>query len=708
MLHLRASAVVVVVVLTGCPPAVEPPPPPPPEAECALDLNFDSSGAEPAVVGAAVAGILCPAFDRDYFSVDVAADGTIIVLTLSMATAVTAVSPAYKIVKDDGTLEGLATPFAGEDPSESREAVSYTASHRLDVAGRYYVVVQDVRFVDDAFDITNAYSLTVNLVADPDASEPNNTDDAATLQSPGTFSGQIATTGDEDWYAIDVPAGAQIVDVTVSARADSGVDHVASLFAADGLTELLAAPLTEGLTVGTLETRLRARANGGERAFLVVRDANGLQSQLDATIGTYTVVLAVIANPDLNEGDLGNDDEIRGTPITSGNQLSGALATTADQDLYRIAAGAGTTRANPSVLLLTLEFDGVIDESFQPQVLVRGVDPELPAGQQGCGSACAEGDCDGNKCKAARLARFVDGASFRTAFPLRDSESVIVVVNEFGDDTFQAAGGYSIRAEIVDDPDPGEAGDDFLIPNLEFAGFANNADLARQYDASRARARVLATNYPPRCDDDDLPAGCLPVIAVPEPIPGLDPEKTFAVDCSAAGAEPVSLTATGRLTYEGDRDYFRIDLPAQAYFALNFSYDATGPGNTPLELALFVHNASGAVISNTLEATQTGSNCLSALECDAGSICVDRNCWTESDSNPTFNDHAFPGVDGECSFISPFDEPPYFLEVVDNGINDFDTDLNYSFTVDVLCGCPDACEVGGGLTTRCQGVVDPT
>lgn len=701
-------ALAVVVVVAACPaPEPVPPPPPPPDDECALDLNFDTSGSATVVPGTPATGVLCPAFDRDFFAVDVADDGTILQVTLSMATAITAVTPAFKIVKDDGSLEGLPTPLAGENPSAAQGLVNYTIAHRIETAGRYFIVVQDQLFVEGGFDIINPFTLAVTLLPDPDGNEPNNTDDIATPQVPGTFTGQIATTADEDWYVVDVPAGAQIVDVTVTAPADSDVAHVASLFAADGLTEVLAQRLVPGLTAGTVEARLRARVAGGARTFLVVRDATGELSQLDAALGTYTVVLAVVGNPDVNEGNLGNDDDERATAISSGQEISGVLATNADQDLYRVNGVAGTTAVNPRVLLITVEFDGVISDDFQPQVLVRGVDPELAASAQGCGS-CDENDCDGNQCKPARLARFVDAAVFRTAFPLRDAESVIVIVNEFGDDAFQEGGGYSIRTEIVDDSDPGEAGDDFLIPNLEFAGFANGDDLDRQYDESIGRARVLATSYAPLCDGAGLPTGCLPVIAVPEPIDGIEADKALAIDCSAAGAGPVSLTATGRLTYEGDRDYFRIDLPARAYFALNFTYDATGPANTPVELALFVHNGDGTVISNTLEAAQTGSNCLSSPECDDGSICVDRNCWAEGDSNATFSNRSFPGAGGECSFISPFDDPPYFLEIVDNGINDFDGDLTYSFTVDVLCGCPDACEVGGGLTTRCQGVVDPT
>jgi hypothetical protein len=658
---------------------------------------------------------LCPQFDQDLFAFDVTAPGTIVQLTLSMDTAQTRVNPAYRIVRDNGTAEGAPTPFAGEDPQKSQgEPTNFTAAHRLQDAGRYYVLVADARFVDDTFDVVNPYTLSIALVADPDAAEPNGDPATATVVASGTTAGgQLATAGDEDWFALDIPAGAQILDVVIDANADSGVDVVATLVAADGQTELLGAPLAPpSPATGRVGARLRGRVPGGQRAYVVLKDDDGADSQLDAALGGYTVTFTVVGNPDGNEGEAGNDDPATATQVASGTTLQATLATTADQDLYRIDGGDATREA-PKVLVVELSWQGPLDAPpLQPQVTVFGVDPEVD--NRACVAGC--GFCDESQCKSARLQRFVDKSEFRTAYPLREGSDALVLVNDVGDDAFQDGVGYTIRFTVLDDTDPGERGDDLLLPNLEFAGFANGGDLDRQLDAGRRRARVLTTGFPGVCAQDQDPAvdQCLALVPVPDPVPGIDEDATEVIDCSDPDAAPVQLTATGRLTYEGDRDYFRFDLPPRSYFALDFDYALTGGSTTPLELALFVYNPRGdRPIANTLEATQTQGRCQATVDCPAGSICVDGACWSESDANPTFASRAFP-VGDDCAFVSPFDSAfeatavqPFLLEVVDNGINDFDTDATYRITLDVRCGCPASCNPGTPANNRCQGVPDP-
>ena len=700
------SCVVVagLVGVTGCDPEITPPPPPPPPAQCELDLNVDTAGAATLTPATAVEAVLCPAFDQDYFAFDVVDPGTIVSIDLSMATAITRLDPAYRLVKDDGSAEGGPTPFAAEDPDDV-SPTDFTASHRIEEAGRYYVVVYDAGVADDGFDVVNPYSLTLTLATDPDTNEPNNTDDTATVVPvDGTpVTGAIGTNGDEDWYAIDVAAGARFVDVLVTANADSDVVHEAVLFGSDGTSEILSGlvDVADEADETVVTRRLRIRVAGAERSFLRVRDSSGARSDLSAT-GSYTVEIEDLTNPDVNETASGNDDAATATRVTSGAELTASLATTADQDTYRIAAGTFSP-ASPGVLLVTVEMAAVDVTKFRPQLTILGENPEANAAGQACVAGCAA--CDQNVCKSARLQRFIRGPGFRTAYPLRSNKEVLVVINEFGDDAFQLDG-YTIRFEVIADPDPGERGDDFLIANLEFAGFANGADLSRQFNESKPRARALTTSYPPVCTGDGDPAGCLPMIDVPAPVDGIDPDLTSTVDCSAAGTGDQTVTATGRLSYDGDRDYFSVNIPAEGYWALDFRYSASGAANTPVELAMFVH--AGGVIGNTLEAEQTQGNCRDTSECPVGSICVDNSCWAESTSNPTFSNRVFPAA-GECSFVSVADrgERPLILEVTDNGINDFDTALTYSFQLTIKCGCPTSCNVGGGLTDRCQGVAAP-
>jgi len=689
--------------MTACPPPeVEPPPPPPPDDECELDLNFDTTGA--AVVGTdPVSGVLCPAFDQDLFAFDVAAAGTIVTIDLSMATPLTRVNPAYRIVKDNGTAEGASTPFSGEDPSKSQgEATDFSASHRIEEPGRYFVLVSDARFVDDGFDIANPYTLGVTLTDDPDDNENNNTPATAAAVTAGTpIVGQIATTDDQDWFVVSVPAGAKLLDLQLSAATDTGIEHEVVIFEADGQTQIIGTLASDnGPVVGSSSLRLRTRVAGGAETLILVRDKTGDNATLEAG-NSYTLTATVIDNPDLNETPAGNDTVATATTVTSGTQLQASLASTADQDIYRIRPPANASRANPSVLIISIDIPGVDVRTFRPQVSVLAVDPEAAANQQGCRAACAA--CDQNVCKDARLQRFIAGGTYQTAVSLRDARDLLVAVNEFGDDAFQDGAGYTIRFEVVADPDPDE-GDDVLIPNLEFAGFANDEDLERQFQDSKARARVLATTFPPVCTGTGDPVGCLPLVDVPTPIPGVPAEFTKTVDCSAPGAGDQTVVASGRLTFEGDRDYFRIDVPAEGYWGLDFNYRLTGAATTPVELTLFVR-ADDGLIANTLEAEQTLPTCLDTVDCPAGSICVDEACWADGDGNATFASRTFPAA-GECAFVSVVDrgDRPIYLEVTDNGINDFDIDVAYSFSMTVRCGCPTSCNRGAG---NCQGVAAP-
>lgn len=686
----------------GCPPPDDDPPPPPVDQECELDLNFDTTGAQTLEEGAGT-GVLCPAFDQDLFAFDVADAGTIVSLGLSMATPLTRVNPAYRIVKDNGTPQGAPTPFSGQDPAKSQgEATDFTGAHRIEEPGRYYVLVFDAQFVEDTFDISNPYTLTVELAPDPDSNEPNNSDETATPITSGVaVTGQIATTGDEDWYSVAVPAGARILDLTFEADPDSGITHDVQVFAADGQTSIIAGVANDdGPVSGQHSVRLRSRVDGSSTVYIRVKDTPGTAASLAPT-AAYTFTATIIDNPDVNEGAVGNDSAATATVVQSGRTVQASLASTADQDVYRIAPGAGVSRTNPAVLIVGITIDGVDVRTFRPQVQVVGVDPEASAAQQACNASC--GLCDQNVCKAARLQRFVRGGGYQTAVPLRDARDMLVIVNEFGDDAFQEGAGYTITFEVVDDPDPLE-GDDVLIPNLEFAGFANDADLRRQFQQSKARARPLTTNYPPVCTGTDDPVGCLPLVAVPTPIPGVPEAFTQMVDCAAPGTGPQTVVAEGRLTYEGDRDYFRVDVPAEGYWALDFDYQLAGASTTPVELTLFVR-ADNGLIANTLEATQTQGFCLDTVDCPADSICVDRACWSEDDNNAPFNSRIFPEAD-ECAFVSVVNRNarPLFLEVVDNGINDFDLDVTYRFTLTIRCGCLPACNRGAG---NCQGAPAP-
>src|SRR5204862_502809 len=89
------------------PPPVVDPPDPPPEGQCDIEanapLNRGVDSADPLELDTIVQGTLCPQRDNDGFRVVVDAPDSVIVVTLSMATNITNIEPAYEIVLDDGT-----------------------------------------------------------------------------------------------------------------------------------------------------------------------------------------------------------------------------------------------------------------------------------------------------------------------------------------------------------------------------------------------------------------------------------------------------------------------------------------------------------------------------------------------------------------------------------------------------------------------------
>lgn len=668
------------------------------EGNAPLDRGLDT--AVPLALNVEVADTLCPQRDNDGYRITVGAPESVIVVTLSMTTNITPIEPIYEIVRDngDGTSSAIGT---GEDPLSvtggAGHITAFTGFHRVELAGDYIIIVRDRDGFDDGFDNLNAYTLTANVVPDPDANEPNNLAEQAAPISAGSTTGIIATVGDEDWYAIEAPGNAQIIDITITAPEASGVEHVATLLLNDALTVLQTEQLTAGPIAGQVTTRIRQRVTGiaGTPFLLRIEDGGDdgdLDSNIDAALASYTVELAVLADPDANEGALGNDAPETPTVVNGGSSVTAALASFNDEDIYKITPPGGTSRTNPGVLVVTITFDGTLDAAFKPQVRILTGNPE-ESPIAACAASCAA--CYDGKCGEARLQRFIQTSPFKTAYPLRNTEPLFVSINEFNDDAFQETGGYTISFQLADDGDAGEVGDDFLIPNLEEAGYANGEQLAQQRDESKQaeRARAKPAGLPAVCPDGAPAAGCLDLVSVA--VPNTFFSENSTVDCGDADAAPRTINMTGRLTYEGDRDYFLIpDFPNRGYYAISidFSLDRA----SPVELAIFVHGFNGgALFGSTLVGAEETGTCTEAEggqnACAPGSICVDERCWSDGPANAAISDTF---GDDECVVAFEQIARPVYIEVVDNGINDFDLDMNYSLNVSVVCGCPAACDGG--------------
>ncbi|OGQ20341.1 MAG: hypothetical protein A2138_26670 [Deltaproteobacteria bacterium RBG_16_71_12] len=721
--------------------------------QCEVDVNFpriDPDSAAPLAFDTAVTGTLCPAYDDDGYLLAVANPGTVIQVTLSMETFITSVEPAYSVLRmsetpcsveaDDVVVAtecgGPAFCLAGtcvysavsktRDPDKSGDdpvqgvPVEFTAASYLETAGNYLLVVEDGLNLDpEAFDNVNLYTLLVTAVAEPDGNEPNNTPETATVVTSGaTAEGIIATARDVDWYAVDAGGDGEIVDVQLTAPADSGIEYQVALYAADRITELQATTLSEGATAGTLEARVRKSTTVNfdaqtiadlqalglplDRFYLSVKDGGDdgdTDATLDAALGSYTVAVTVFADPDTNEAGVANEVPANAVVVASGATLDASVATFADNDLYRVNPNA--TVADPDVLVVELQFDGAFDDTFQPQVRIITTNPEENTRPCNNGSCGAEEVClPDNTCGEVRHQRFIATSPFRLAYPLRNNRAHYISVNEFGDDGFQETGGYTINVTVTDDTDPGEAGDDFLVPNLEEAGYQNDWDLRRQIQESKPRARGADTGFVPVCADaTPTGVGCLDLEPVENPVGyGYDPLRVACSDAEAA-AQTVSLS--GRLTYEGDRDFFHLqNFPGKGYFGVQVDYSVSGA--TPNEMAIFVHG-DGTLIASTLRATEgaycgelacTADGCGPEV-CQDAEVCVDERCWSDGPSNPGGSFQFGPsGPNNECIVEGPENGAPIHIEVVDNGLNDFDLNTSYTLTVTITCGCPGTCDTG--------------
>ena len=112
----------------------------------------------------------------------------------------------------------------------------------------------------------------------------NNTTDAPAVlgaMAQTSVIGQVCPLGDEDWYAIDVPQGADLIDLSVGyPDAATRVSISAQLFLADGMTPVAGGQLADsrvGVRKGLVGTTLRVPQPG--RYLLLVRDAAGAERE---------------------------------------------------------------------------------------------------------------------------------------------------------------------------------------------------------------------------------------------------------------------------------------------------------------------------------------------------------------------------------------------------------------------------------------------
>jgi hypothetical protein len=160
--------------------------------ELASALSFDE----------AQDGYICPEGDRDWYKVEIPGGETILDVSLAMAVPLSPVEASYALwtIDPEGGAGSVVAAPAFTAVGETLDNV-----HCME-PGEYLLSVNDAG--DDSSDLRNSYELSVKTSADGDQNEPNNTKESATVLSSGqTATGFVTCPGDQDRFAIDVPAG---------------------------------------------------------------------------------------------------------------------------------------------------------------------------------------------------------------------------------------------------------------------------------------------------------------------------------------------------------------------------------------------------------------------------------------------------------------------------------------------------------------------
>lgn len=294
----------------------------------------DSEGYEsplPLEDGSAM-GSICPIEDEDWYALSVTADEPIVKVALRMDNPRALVEATYAIwsTKGNGAPdEAVALPDG--------EAVGgpLTSTHLLP-AGDYFLVVRDQG--DDREDLRNHYLLDVTMLAEPDGQEPNDDLQGATPTKSGdTQAGYLASTDDEDWYAIDVPPGS-VVRITLTMPA-SEVSATVTLMDPEGNPIVSDAHLADDGSDADLRI-VRVLAAGGTY-YVVVTDDDGMNADDE---NPYQLHIEVLQDLDENEPNDHPDEatELSAQAVQCADDWSpwmtavGTIGSPGDNDWYAV------------------------------------------------------------------------------------------------------------------------------------------------------------------------------------------------------------------------------------------------------------------------------------------------------------------------------------------------------------------------------------
>lgn len=434
-------------VLVACKAA----PPPPPRLPAPTIVCADAAPCALAS-GVAQTGTIAAVGQVDVYSIPVPATGkrTLLQLALSNAAPVSPVRLVFVLETSDG-----ASVLASRGSQTATGPQSIQGVYLLPAAGTYRLIVRDS--LNTHADARNGYSLIASLLTDPDAQEP---DDLPAQARPLAFSstlaqttGVIASIGDRDLCAFQVPAPGSLVRWVVSQPASSAMLRLRARLldrSATNASELAVAEVDAALPGGPLAADVVRYLPGG--SYLIGLD--DLSGQEADPRSQWTAGVQAMTDPDPSEQSSRNDTAQTATQLLPGSALQGAIGSQGDVDWFQVQLPA-----TASAQLLEVRLDpGAINQDLELTWAVGAV-ASTPTGpcDQRCGPSAF---CQAGACAYAAHANhhFLPGESSAQVVRVRHlgaAEVVRVVIEDFGDRRW-SNNLYTLSARILADPDANE------------------------------------------------------------------------------------------------------------------------------------------------------------------------------------------------------------------------------------------------------------
>ena len=559
-----------------------------------------------------------PAFGQDSYAFDLAekADGATLGLSLGRVTATDPESSPITYSIEAGDPDGL---FA-IDPETG--ALSYrgagedyesgTTSYDLTVRASDPVLHSDVTVTINVTDVADGEE-SVSLQQAASVSEPNGQDLPANTSTTGvavvggSARGKIASNGDRDWFAVELEAnktyridlegsgsgGGILRDPQLYGIHDANGDLIAYTTNDDGGERLNSQVYFTAEETGTYYVAAGAHGTWQGAYRLSVADVTDTYTD-DFAAGTGT------------RGRVAVDDSARGEIGHEGDRDWFAIKLVADReyliDLKGLSTGDGTLGdpylrgihdANGDLIARTENDDG----GFLYNSRVKFTAPNSGIYYVAAG---AFGDGVGAyRLSVADRDDFADGT--RTTGSVRVGGSVRGRIDDLDDsDWFRVTlvAGMSYQIDLKgDDTGHGTLPDPYL-GGIHDADGVLIADTTNDDGGTGLNSRVTFTAEE---------TGIYYVEAWGAANPGdigtytlsVSYEDDYAADNSTTGTVAVGVLATGEIEFDGDRDWFAIELETGRTYRIDLNGSGTGDGTLPDPWLVGIHNEDGELIEYT-------------------------------------------------------------------------------------------------------------